>query len=282
MIKKRVRYKKAFSLIELIFVIVVLGIVASIGSQVIAKVYESYVLQRGMYRATMKTELVLEQIGNRLRYAIPGTVGARADNNNSWEEISTVTAPNDKVLQWVAYDGDSFEAIPQNGRTPGWSGFCDLNKSSKTKLSSPGSKFSLTNTIIKNLSDKTKDINSSVVYFMDVYDGATGLPQYYDVRRSDDTHLTFDNSNDKNASERYKLAWSSYALSVEGGDLYLYYNFSPYPGASLNDAKKSLLLKNVSNFRFKGGEGSIRVKICLEEPIAADANVTACKEKVIF
>lgn len=275
--------RKAFSLIELIFVIVILGIVASIGSEIIAKVYGSYIIQRALYRATMKTELALEQIGNRLRYAIAGTVGARADTSHSWEEISTVTSSNDKVLQWVAYDGESFEAIPSGGgRTPGWSGFCDLNKSSKTKLSSPGSKFSLADTIIKNLSDNTKDLNSTVVYFMDVYDGATGLPRYYDVKWSDDTHLAFDNSNDKNASERYKLAWTSYALSVENGDLYLYYNFPPYPGASLGNASKSLLLKHVSNFRFKGGEGSIRIKICLEEPMAADANVTACKEKVIF
>ena len=51
-------FKPAFSLLELVFVIVILGIVASLGSELIAKIYESYVLQRAQHRSSIKTELV--------------------------------------------------------------------------------------------------------------------------------------------------------------------------------------------------------------------------------
>ncbi|MEA1879308.1 MAG: prepilin-type N-terminal cleavage/methylation domain-containing protein, partial [Campylobacterota bacterium] len=37
-----IKNKYAFTMLELVFVIVILGIVASIGAQVIAKTYEAY------------------------------------------------------------------------------------------------------------------------------------------------------------------------------------------------------------------------------------------------
>ena len=49
-------------MLELIFVIIILGIIASIASELIAKVYESYILQRAQYKANMKTELAAKQI----------------------------------------------------------------------------------------------------------------------------------------------------------------------------------------------------------------------------
>jgi len=103
--------RSALTMIELIFVIIILGIVSSIGAEIIADTYESYIVQRAEYRATMKTELALNQIANRLRYAIPGTVGARTTKGAPFVPITSVVNPNNRVLQWVAYDGDSFEAI---------------------------------------------------------------------------------------------------------------------------------------------------------------------------
>ena len=61
-------------MLELIFVIVILGIVSSIGAEIIAKIYGQYIIQRAQHRASIKTELAATQIANRLRYAIPGTV----------------------------------------------------------------------------------------------------------------------------------------------------------------------------------------------------------------
>ncbi len=275
--KKIEAFRSAFSMLELIFVIVILGIISSIGTEIIAQVYDSYIVQRAQYRATMKTELALNQIANRLRYAIPGTVVGRPTLTGSIVNITEISASNYQVLQWVAYDGDSFEAINSSNRKPGWSGFCDLNSSTSTVISTPGSNLDLANTIIGNLGG---NIANAVIYFP--YE--SGLS--HGISGGSGESITLDSAIPSGGSiyERYKLAWSSYALEVDGnGDLNLHYNFSPIRGATIGGSS-SLLLKNVTNFRFKGSEGSLRIKICKEEKIGADTNQTvhACKEKVVF
>jgi len=274
--------RKALSMLELIFVIVILGIVASIGADIIAQTYESYIVQRAQYRATSKTELALTQIANRLRYAIPRTVGFRADVNQSFHYITEPNSGNDKVLQWVSYDGDSFEAISTaNDRLPGWSGFCDISTyNGGTTLSTPGSNMQLTSTIVTNLGGS---IGSARIHFPNgkSYQISGGGYDYIDLNASIPTG--------ERIYERYKLAWSSYALVCENsttdyacGDLFLYYNFTPEANATLGSTK-SLLLRGVSNFRFKGSEGSLRIKICRKERVGYDNDaIHACKEKVIF
>jgi len=272
------QYKKAFSMIELIFVIVVLGIVSSIGAQIIANTYKSYVLQRAQHSASIKSELATIQIANRLRYAIPGTV-FRIRNDGTYEDVNSplniaygAVKPTDYIgFQWVAYDGDSFET----SNKPGWSGFCDVTPSTKDKLVTPGSNLDLTDTIIKNLSNNDKSINNSAIYFPD------GTHEY-NISKSSDGNISFDSSSDM-VEERYKLAWTSYALIVENGDLYLYYDFPPSPKADYKQGKKSLLMKNITTFKFKGESGVIKFKVCKEESIGdTDFNVTSCQEKAVF
>ncbi|WP_294957179.1 type II secretion system protein [Sulfurovum sp.] len=268
----------AFSLLELIFVIVILGIVASIGSEIIAQVYKSYIIQRAQYRATTKTELALQQIANRLHYAIPGTVISRPDKIGTATPITDIGSANanDKVLQWVGYDGDSFEAISSSSnRKPGWSGFCDIDAyTGNTILQTPGSNLDLATTIISNLGGDIANANIFFPHSTAAFGVASGTGE----------NITLDSAIPSGTTiyERYKLAWSSYALEVDGnGDLILHYNFTPDIGSTIN-GNSSILLHHVTNFRFKGSEGSLRIKICKWERIAEDANITACKEKVIF
>jgi prepilin-type N-terminal cleavage/methylation domain-containing protein len=274
---KNYRFTPAFSMLELVFVIVILGIVASIGSEMIVKVYESYIVQRAEHRATLKTELAATQIANRLASTIPGTV-YRIKNDDSYEPIeSALTGTGDDYigLQWVGSDTDSFSA----DATPGWSGFCDIdrNVTTKTSLSTPGSNLALANEIIDNLSGDNKDIGDAAIYFP-----GDNSPHYIDTGTGET--ITLDN-NASRIVEHYKLAWSSYALMVDpdDGHLYLYYNFTPAPAVALNDnTPRSLIMENVSTFKFKGAGRTIRFKICKQEPISADVNITACKEKAVF
>jgi len=93
------------------------------------------------------------------------------------------------------------------------------------------------------------------------------------------TTITLDNAAPR-IVERYKLAWSSYALSVEGGDLFLYHHFLPAKGIAVGGTK-TLLLKNVVNFKFQGAGDTIRIKLCAQEDTGAGM-VNSCKEKAIF
>lgn len=273
----------AFSMLELIFVIVILGIVASIGAELIAKVYESYIVQRAHHRASIKTQLVINQIANRLRYAIPGTIVRRNSDftvTETLDENMTLDGDAYNVLQWVASDGDSFEAISGTTtsdpllRRPGWSGFCDIDASTDTILSTPGSNFTLTNAIQGNLGGS----GTFAIYFPNDLN-VSGNPRAHTGTGTGET-ITLGSATDR-IVERYKLAWTSYALVVESGDLYLYYNFLPTFGATIG-ANKSLLLKNVTNFKFEGRGHTTRIKICVEENIGDTVGIPSCKEKAVF
>ena len=280
---QQLKKRRAFTMLELIFVIIILGIVSSIGAEIIANVYESYITQRSQHRSSIKTQLTLNQIANRLRYAIPGTIVRRVSTVGAAEELSTGMASGADaytVLQWVAYDGDSFEAMTSTSRKPGWSGFCDIDAavSPVSVLSTPGSNFTLTNTIQTNLGNTT---GKFAIYFPGDFNGA-GNPIAHFGSGAVDT-ITLDN-NVTRIVERYKLAWTSYALSVEGGDLYLYSNFSPTFGAAIGGTR-SLLLKNVTNFKFEGRGQTTRVKICVEEFLDSNVSgtgIASCKEKAVF
>ena len=147
------RIKNAFTMIELIFVIIILGIVSSIGASLIANVYESYIIQRAVHNASVRTELAINQLANRLTYRIDSSMIARIADTSATPAYTPLPAANptiykarsvplDKLdshraLEWISYDNDSFAAYSD----PAWSGFTDLNTTITTELNihTPGS-----------------------------------------------------------------------------------------------------------------------------------------------
>ena len=129
-------FRTAFSMLELVFVIMILGIVSSIGAEIIAKVYESYIVQRATHRSSVKTELAATQIANRLTYAVPGTViGRISQTDPTYRAIDDLDAETYKIMQWIGYDADSFSCSYCCSRRPGWSGLCDIDDSNVTTIS---------------------------------------------------------------------------------------------------------------------------------------------------
>ncbi|CAA6820238.1 MAG: Unknown protein [uncultured Sulfurovum sp.] len=314
--------KKAFTLLEMTFVIVILGIIAGISSEVIAKTYEAYINQRALYRSSIKTELAITQITNRLAYAIPGSVVARDTSDDSLSDISSIDSNNTfDTLQWIGYDRDSFIARSGPGdlatnRRPGWTGFCDLTASGRVAgptsnigISTPGSNLNLANTIIGNLSTggTACSLASAAVYFpvdaLNIHNNAdaytvAGNPGIFNTNDdgTDDENLSIAAPNTNiSIKEQYKLAWTSYAIVATdedgngGTDLVLRYNFQPWRGAAggfYNDAAttagQKVLIRDISVFRFTGTENVVRLKICKPERISADESISVCKEKAVI
>jgi len=276
--------RSGFSMIELIVVIIVLGIVSSIGAEIIANVYESYILQRAQHRASIKTELASIEIANRLAYAIPGTVVRKSTLNDATPtDINEPGTPADIILQWVGSDADSFKTIDNTAavtrRRPGWSGFCDVDNSplGGTTISTPGSNLALARTIIANLGG---DINNAAIFYE-----ANNTLQTRGVNSATTAGETIGLDTTVNTiSEHYKLAWTSYALEAKaGGDLVLHYNFTPQRGVAVAGSSQ-ILLRNVSTFEFTGDGRTIRFKLCTREDLGDGLaqGIAICKEKAVF
>jgi len=319
--------RKGFTLLEVVFVIVVLGIVAGLGSDMIANAYKNFILQNATHKASSKLEVAVEKIASLLRYRVPGTAIARNPDNLAQNVALTSQIPGDNIhsmLEWIGSASDSFTAAAK----PGWSGFCDLNASSSTTISTPGSDLNLTDQIIKQLSNQ--DVNLSLsfgtptqhpaIFFRDLQYSDS---RFYNplqcmgmtsadtsciskVRQVNSTTLAFDPISaaraNKHLSEHYKLAWSAYAVCPTGDgsngesfDLVLLYNYQPWEGEYLSGGnrcnygvgsgsapERSVLVRNITVFKFAKSGNAMRIKICASSSIGEDKNITLCKEKAVL
>jgi prepilin-type N-terminal cleavage/methylation domain-containing protein len=316
--------KKAFSLLEMIFVLVILGIVASLSSQIIIQVYQNYIIQRAVYNVSTKTELVSNQIVNRLTYRIPGTTISKnhdtffakrndptgwADEGTDWLNLSEVPTGDDyTTIEWIGYDNDGFAAAEQ----PYWSGIADYEaNASVNNMDTLGSNLSNAATLLNNLSQGEVDLvnNPAAILFAENNNYYTSSKPYtplcmglipedadsntsciFRVTRNSNTRFNFPDGNPKIITERYKLAWSAYAIAPHDPDgdglhdLMLYYNYQPWNNERYldNTTSRSTLMHNVTVFKFSESGGVIRFKLCASENIGEDFNVTTCKEKVVI
>ena len=328
-------HRNAFTMIELIFVIIILGIVSSIGSEIIANVYKNYILQRATHRASLKTELAAQQISNLLAHRIPGTAIMRDPSNlaniNGSTYVNDPTNQHDfkhTVLEWIGSADDSFSA----SNPPPWSGFCDVNASNQSKIITPGSKLNNFTTIMNNLGNSSA--SKPIIFFRHFLyskDSSTGTTLHYNalpklgepaclgmvsgdktcispVDITDDTTLTFNGAGSatkKVIAEHYKLAWTAYAIapykSDNSGfctpgdftntgevhcDLKLLYNYQPWENERLDNSianiPKATLVRNVTVFKVAESDPILRFKLCAQENIGEDYNISICKEKAVL
>jgi len=322
--------KRAFSMIELVFAILILGIVSSLGSSLIVKTFESYIVQRAVHKASVATELAVTQIVNRITFRIPRTTVARNPSAPfDFLPVSSISSNGDTIhvaLEWYAYDNDSFSAT----KIPGWSAYADTISPNSTmaQFETPGSDLNTTDTIINNLSGGRVDLTGGgavrpAIFFRAVdskYDDANTFIHQYQPSCMGLDYAAFDNNcvlavsgihsnaahdifnftdatrsgESKYIYEHYKFAWSAYAVVPEQEtdfdntnplyQLKLYYNYQPWLGNKYTDnsTSSSVLLRNVSVFKFSESGGTMRIKLCVQENIGETDNVTICKEKAVI
>ena len=134
--------KKAFTLIEILVVLVIVGILATITTQILYKVYENYYISRSLNKLSFKTDVVLNNIAAKLQLRVPNSViavecnvtndGCKNGNVISYKSVSLITpldAQNYPVLEWLSKDIYSKRGVYDDNKNyfyPGWAGFVDL------------------------------------------------------------------------------------------------------------------------------------------------------------
>ena len=117
--------KRGFTLIELVFVIVVLGIISMFGADLYTKIYKSYVHVSAVNQLEARTQNAMMLITNRLEDRIKSSTIGRDLAVNDFVPISDLTNPRFDILEWI---GQSVETRNINQRTPGWSGFMSMSQ----------------------------------------------------------------------------------------------------------------------------------------------------------
>lgn len=303
--------KKAFTLIELIFVIVLLSIISMFGADLYVKIYNSYTNNRATSDLEGETERTLNIITSLLRDRVKQTVIGRATDNGEHPDgvfvyLDQVQEEHD-VLEWIGKSTET-QYIGSTKGLLGWSGF-DIKMavpSGDFVIQSPGSSLKDANNILTSLNAGTKSFG---IIFNDAEVDANSFG--YD-------HKTYNHTNIGTVSitgndtmqigglasrnkNRYFLVHTAYAIvpvldnnaadvSVGGiksntYNLLLYYDFQPWEKEKYENGKSVILAKNVTMFRFTYDNNSVAVKLCMRDNNrnfdAEKLDFIVCKSQVV-
>lgn len=298
--------KSAFTMMELIFVIVIMGIIAGGTFIQISAIYEDMIRKQNSGELESEAKVILEQIVARISSSIKESLVALDDLDGSdCKSVSALVKDDDNsILAWVGKSDEANLGLWDDDIKDyrGWSGFVDIDGSDKaghTYISTKGSRLDFAQTVIDDLTEETgslsKTFNSPVaIYFVGTdtnenecrdfgLDTAASPNKMFRVRKdtNDTTKLIFENPPAV-ISEQYIMSHSAYAIErSSSGDLLLY-SFRPWNGEHpKSDKAPKILGRNVSSFAYKWEGGLFRINICVEKN-SSGYPVKVCKEKAVF
>ena len=286
--------RAAFTLIELIFVIAIMGILSKFGIEFLAQAYNNYIFSNINSSLQSQSGTAVESIASRLQYRIKDSIIAR-EADGDFFALAGYTANNAQILEWIGADIDGF----RGNSAPLWSGVIDLDLSNATMLKSPQTDTTAIDNFIDALSDGGSGINNAALYFIgsdsDINNygwGGTALTEQntsvmHPVKAGTnadefESAIVGVDFSTTNVYEYYQLAWSAYAVVHDEStrDLTLWYDYQPWEGESYTNGKSALIMQNVDTFRFKALGSIIKIQVCVKTEIMKDYSL--CKEKTIF
>ena len=292
--------RKAFTMLELIFVIVIMGIIGKFGVEFIAQAYKSFIFSKINNELQSNSASAIEFIAKRLEYRIKNSTITRNLGAGTWTFLVSSADENATVLEWIGADIDGFRATT----TPNWSGVIDLNASNGTTLVSPATITANTNALINTLSYTNSGIANAAVYFMNQsymigtwgYNGnlADQNDTIHPITSSGANVAWFlpdtgaNNFTGIDVFEYYKLAWSAYAVVLEDyntttniGNLVFYYDYQPWEGESYINGKSAVIMENINSFRFRPVGSLLKIQVCAKSDLTNE-EYAICKEKTIY
>jgi prepilin-type N-terminal cleavage/methylation domain-containing protein len=228
--------KRAFTLIELIVVIVILGLI-SIGSfNMLKGMFERYYQSGIITDFSVSSQALLDESSYILYYRIPLTVIGYNPDNGDFKRIQDIDTDDYSVFEWIAEAYDVKKHIIYDIHK-GFSGFIDLDASDRDTLTLVAKDFNLTdvNKTENSIFDKNEDLNKTVAIIFagrfdkgdesanDDYNNSYGYhgnehKKVFMVKSfkqvDNDTNMTMnDDIKGNKVYAKYYLADSAYAIS---------------------------------------------------------------------
>ena len=313
--------KRAFTLIELIFAVSLVGFIAGGGFLTADKIYESYNRAKSLTFLSTQSNLLFLQIGSLLSFRIPSSVIGYDPSSGKFESLYT-SSKSYKVLEWIGGAKESFK----NGE---YSSFLDMEKSQKDKnlLFSPDTNLSLVNKRVQDKFGKNADVFSNedaVLIFSGSFDeGASPYmsdfkdfygwhfresKKIFPIKRAVESEYFELTKSPKKIYEKYFLADSAYALArgedtdmeaeciknlpikVSKDTLFLFYDFRPWKKESFcadkNALKKggkvTVLALNSKGFEAEVKDDSLILNVTLFKKLKNNKEITFSLQKVLF
>lgn len=290
---KNLRY--GFSMIELLFVIVIMGIVGGIALESIRQYYEGIYRSQVYSQRVAEADHILELLSDYFENAIDVSIvnmdedaadGALVGNCEGDPEEEAENIAHDYTVVFVGVDTDSLRTLPQ----PGWSEKAN-NTFTGTSLTPLDANLSLANSVITALYSTSNLANSAIYNHLGLADTCNDFytlngNAYFTITNFSGNTLTLTNNAgsvigiDEDERNKKYLLRTGYAFRVlNTGEFVMFSNFRPWKGENYNTGRQTTLGQNVSSFYADfnntnsfSERGSIwRLKVCMR---GLDANLT--------
>jgi len=296
--------KNAFTMIELVFVIVVMGILGKFGTEFLAQAYRSFISTQVQNKFQNQSSTAVEFIAKQLQYRIKSSVIVRETTAfGTFELLEGFQNSGYDVLEWVNYNAEGL-------REQAWSGIYSKQRSN-TELYSPETNTTQVNSLISTLSNTNSGLNNAAIFFIGsdsskdswgwnnggvaftdfsnsmkpITTGTSTKEFADDVTGADDFSILDLNNNQYNS---YQLAWTANAIVFDQANqqLWFYSDYQPWEGENYTQANiKELIMEEVSDFKKKQSKSIITIKVCSINEQLKDLDEAAfltCKEKTIL
>ena len=306
------KIRNAFTMIELIFVIVIMGIIGKFGVEFLAQAYNNFIYSGINNTLQANSAATVEFIARRLQNRIKDSIIVRTAAGVPVALSDANALTSYPVLEWVGADMDGFRGnSPSN--LPAWSGIVDIDLGNNALIVSPQTDTTQVNSLIDVLSYSSSDINDTALYFIgsssDITTGYGWDLNLTNINLQQGTMHPINSvagqptefapkagtANFQDVYEYYKLAWTAYAIvytvpdltKPTMGTLTLYYGYQPWNGDTyllkadgVTPTTRAILMENVSTFQSLAIGSVVKIQICVKSDLMEAYSL--CKEKTVF